>query len=203
MSDHETPHGASRGEPGPTQSRPGPEAGPTGPQEAAVAGSPTREEGAATGRPGPQEAAAPGPQEAAAPPAPAPGTGTGQSAPRPGTAWYEPAAPSGGFPDGPRPWTRPAWLRGRTALAGAAAGLVLAGGIGGFALGHLTAGHGARHAGPAGTGLSQSDDGHPHRRSAPGRPPADAGSGSTESTEPRSGRDGTGTVSGQASTGQS
>ena len=45
-------------------------------------------------------------------------------------------------PAEPTPATRPGRRGGRTALAAVGAGLVLAGGFGGFALGHATAGNG-------------------------------------------------------------
>src|SRR3954468_11162597 len=84
-------------------------------------------------------------------------------------------------PTTPAPTTPAARPRGRTGLAAAAVGLVLAGGVGGFALGNATGANGSTQPGPAGTGVPGDHDGLPGGRpgvgGGPGVPP-DLGDGS-------------------------
>jgi len=79
---------------------------------------------------------------------PADGASPAFSAPVPGTSAQppvsppEPGAAHGAVPtDEVRPARLPRRLRGRSAVAAAGVGLVLAGGVGGFAIGHAVAGN--------------------------------------------------------------
>jgi hypothetical protein len=77
--------------------------------------------------------------------------------------------------DGPPPparHDRPAWLRARGAIAGAAVAVLAAGALGGFALGHTVAGSAGNgdQTGQIGRGFTPDDDHAP-----PGQPPGGFG----------------------------
>src|SRR3954462_5082171 len=110
---------------------------------------------------------------------PPPG-GTPGELPPPPSAAAEQASPP--FAE-PRPTTPARRPRGRAGLAAAAVGLVLAGGVGGFALGNATGANGSTRPGPAGAGVPGAHgdhDGFPGGRpgvgGGPGVPP-DLGDG--------------------------
>lgn len=117
---------------------------------------------------------------------PPPG-GTPGEPPLPPSAAAEQAPPT--FAEPAPPARRP---RGRAGLAAAAAGLVLAGGVGGFALGSATGADGSTQPGPSGIdvpGDHGDHDGFPGGRpgvgGGPGVPP-DLGDGSGSATDDRS-----------------
>src|SRR3954468_6030197 len=90
-------------------------------------------------------------------------------------------APTTPAPTTPAPTTPARRPRGRAGLAAAAAGLVLAGGVGGFALGNATGADGSTQPGPSGIDVPGDHDGLPGGRpgvgGGPGVPP-DLGDGS-------------------------
>jgi hypothetical protein len=109
-----------------------------------------------------------------------------------GTPGEPPLLPSAAAEQAPPTFAEPApparRPRGRAGLAAAAVGLVLAGGVGGFALGNATGANGSTQPGPAGTGVPGDHgdhDGLPGGRTGvgggPGVPP-DLGDGPGSAT---------------------
>src|SRR4051794_26260296 len=123
---------------------------------------------------------------------PPPG-GTPGEPPLPPSAAAEQAPPTftEPAPTTPAPTTPARRPRGRAGLAAAAAGLVLAGGVGGFALGNATGANGSTQPGPAGTGVPGDHgdhDGFPGARPGVGGPGVspDLGDGSGSATDDES-----------------